>query len=135
MTGRSIGEGLELACAVAGGPVAWLAQVNLTYPLIAIPCFPGAARNLAFPGEARWAFILAIAVYLVLLCLAIASALLARKIYRRIPAAKSSADHFEGAGAARIRFLAFCGTLLGTGFSGAILINGLSLLMVPPCAI
>lgn len=34
-----------------------------------------------------------------------------------------------------MRFLAFCGILLGTGFSGFILLNGLALVMVPPCAI
>jgi hypothetical protein len=134
MTGRSVAAGLELAFAVAGGPVAWLAQMNLTYALLATPCFPGPTRNLQFPHGAGWAFILAIAIYLALLGLAFASAWTSRRIYRRIPGGSSS-DHFEGAGPARVRFLAFCGMLLGAGFGLVILVNAFALLMVPPCAI
>lgn len=144
MNGRSIPDrdgrptigGLALAYAVGGAPMAWLGQINVVYPLLATPCFPGPDRNLIFPPNAQWAFILALAVYLVLLSLAVAAALLAWRIYKRLSAGgDSSGDHFEGSGVGRIRFLAFCGILLGVGFSGAILLNAFSLIVVPPCAI
>lgn len=136
MSGRSLVGALEFAYAVAGGPLAWLAQINIVYPLVATPCFPGPSRNLEFPASAQWAFVLAVAVYLLLLALAVGSALLAWRFYNRFAAPRtSSGDHFEGSRAGRSRFLAFCGILLGTGFSGVILLNGFALVMVPPCAI
>jgi hypothetical protein len=136
MSGGSVAGALKLAYAVAGGPFAWLAQINLLYPLVATPCFPGAARNLAYPSSAQWAFVLAIAAYFLLLAVAIGSALVARALYRRFAAPDGwTGDHFEGSGAGRSRFLAFCGILLGTGFSAMILLNGPALVMVPPCAI
>lgn len=144
MTGRDVvehakrprRETIELAYAVCGGPLAWLAQVNVTYPLVAAPCFPGPDRNLSFPYGSHWAFILAIAVYLVLLALAVTAALLAIRLYKRFSAGSARSGHrFEGSGAGRLRFMAFCGILLGIGFSGMILLNGPALVMVPPCAI
>jgi len=133
---RPLIRGPLLGYAVCGAPLAWLMQINVIYPLVATPCFPGPDRNLSFPQHAQWAFILAIAAYLVLLGLAVAATLLAWRIYKLSSAGgASSGDHFEGAGLGRIRFLAFCGILLGVGFSGAILLNAFSLIVVPPCAI
>jgi len=75
-------------------------------------------------------------VYLILLALAVSAAILAWRLYKRFSAGReTSADHFEGSGIGRMRFLAFCGILLGVGFSGAILLNAFSLIVVPPCAI
>lgn len=133
---RSLLKGLELAFAVAGAPLAWLTQINVVYPLTATPCFPGPDRNLAFPQHAQWAFVLAIAAYLVLLALAFSAAILAWRLYKRFSGGReTSADHFEGSGIGRIRFLAFCGILLGVSFTGFILLNAFSLIVVPPCAI
>jgi len=129
-------KGLELAFAVAGAPLAWLTQINVVYPLTATPCFPGPDRKLAFPADAQWAFVLAVAAYVVLLALAVSAGILAWRLHKRFSAGReTSADHFEGSGIGRMRFLAFCGILLGVGFSGAILLNAFSLIVVPPCAI
>ena len=134
--GHSRLKGLELAFAVACAPVAWLTQINVVYPLTATPCFPGPDRKLAFPADAQWAFVLAVAAYVVLLALAVSAGILAWRLYKRFSAGReTSADHFEGSGIGRMRFLAFCGILLGVGFSGAILLNAFSLIVVPPCAI
>ena len=127
---------LELAYAVAGGPVAWLAQMNLDYPLVATPCFPGPQRNLMFPANAQWAFVAAVVIYLALVAAAVGSGIVARQLFRRLRAGNSeSSGHFEGAGPGRVLFLAFAGMLLGFGFSIAILINSIALMVVPPCAI
>ena len=133
---RPMIRGLALAYAVGGAPLAWLTQINVVYPLTATPCFPGPDRNLAFPPHAQWAFILAIAAYLILLAVAVSAGILAFRLYKSVSAeSSSSGDHFEGSGVGRIRFLVFCGILLGVGFSGAILLNAFSLIVVPPCAI
>jgi hypothetical protein len=132
----SLRDRLELGFAVCGGPLAWLAQINLTYPLFATPCFPGPVRNLVYPLQSEWAFVLAVAVYVALLAIAALSALLSLRIYRRFQqAGSSSGDNFEAAGIGRMRFLAFSGMLLGTGFSGLLLVNALPLLLVTPCAL
>lgn len=136
MSGRSVVGTLQAAYAVAGGPLAWLAQINIVYPLLATPCFPGPSRNLAFPAGAHWAFVLAVVVYFVLLAAAVLSGLVAFRLFNRLAASgHSTGNHFEGGGTGRMRFLAFSGILLGGGFSGVILLNGLALVMVPPCAI
>ena len=133
---HSLLKALELAFAVVGAPLAWLTQINIVYPLIATPCFPGPDRKLAFPADAEWAFVIAVAAYVVLLLLAISAAILAWRFYKGFSAGRqTSGDHFEGSGMGRRRFLAFCGILLGVGFSGAILLNAYSLVVVPPCAI
>lgn len=129
-------KGLELAVALAGAPLAWLAQITLVYPLFARPCFPGAERNLAFPKHSHWAFLLAIAGYVALLAIAVSAAFLAWRLYRRFSAGcGASGHHFEGSGIGRMRFIAFFAILLGVGFSAVILLNAFSLIVVPPCAL
>jgi len=72
----------------------------------------------------------------VLLALSLSAAILAWRLYKRFSAGRQSPeDHFEGSGMGPQRFLAFWGILLGVGFSGAILLNAFSLIVVPPCAI
>lgn len=133
---RNLVTGLEHVYAVCGGPVSWLAQINLVYPLVATPCFAGPQRNLSFPPDAHWAFIAALVIDLALLVAAAASGLLSGRIFTRSGGAdERSREHFERAGVGRLQFLTYWGMLLGFGFSVLILLNAIAFIMVPPCAI
>lgn len=127
--------GMELAFALAGGPLAWFAQLNVNYALTAQPCFPGPHRNVELPGDAHWAFAAAIVVYLLLLAVAVAAGLLSLRLFKRTrnETVGSNAD-VEEAGTGRTRFLAYWGMLMGFGFAVVILVNAVALIMVPQCA-
>ena len=128
--------GFELAFALWGGPLAWFVQLNVNYALVAQPCFPGPNRNLELPGEAQWAFVAAVVVYLLLLAVAVAAGLLSVRLFQRTRDETVGSDtDVEEAGTGRTRFLSYWGMLLGFGFAVVILVNAAGLIMVPPCAI
>lgn len=133
---RTFFRNLLLAYGVVGGPLAWLSQINVDYPLVATPCFPGPERRLSFPSGADWAFAVAIAVYVGLFLFALGAGLVSRSSWKRLGEGISgSGDHFEDSGSGLTRMLAFWGMLLGFGFSIVILLNAFALLTVPPCAL
>ena len=125
-----------LAYAVCGGPIGWLAQINLDYPLLATPCFSGADRNLSVPAGAVGTIVAAAVLYVGILLFAAGSGLTAYFLFKRLTDGRlGSASHFEQAGTGVSRFLAFWGILLGFGFSIVILLNAIAFLMIPPCAL
>ena len=132
---RRVG-GRELAFALWGGPLAWFAQLNINYALVATPCFPGPHRNLQLPGNAQWTYVLAIIVYLMLLAVAVCAGLLSARLFRRVGGETAGSDaDVEEAGTGRTRFLSYWGMLLGFGFAVVILVNAAALIFIPPCAI
>lgn len=119
--------GWRLAFAVMAAPLAWFVQLDANYGLFALPCFSGPDRNRFFPGQSQWVWAAAIAVYLVCLAIAIAAALASLRIYRRAAGG--------GEQGSRDCFLGLAGIMLGVTFAATIFVNGLAMLMVPPCAL
>lgn len=118
---------LALVFSVAGGPLAWLAEINSNYGLLGQPCYPGPERNVVMPQHAMWVWPLAIAIYVLCLAVALSSALVAVGVYRR-----ARAGDPEGRDS-RNCFLGFSGMICGFGFSAVIFANLLALIVVPPC--
>jgi hypothetical protein len=122
----------ETVLGFAGGPLAWLVQLCVSYGLAADPCYAGPERVGGGTGMGT-----GIGIILVLLgCLAVAAtgAVVSLRVYRRTrhEMEGSAGDLFEG-GRGRTRFLALWGILLGAGFAGLILLNGVALVGVPAC--
>jgi hypothetical protein len=121
----------ETTLGLGGGPLAWILQLVAGYAIVVAPCYTGPDREAA--GQASlWA----IALYLFCLALALAGGLVSLIVYRRTRReVEGSADDLLEAGHGRTRFLALWGSLLGFGFAGVILVNGIALVGVPPCAL
>ena len=121
----------ETVLGLAGGPLAWIVQLVAGYAIAAAPCYTGPDRDAAGQGS-LWA----IALYLLCLALALAGGMVSLIVYRRT---RGETEHSEGAlvegGHGRTRFLALWGMLLGFGFAGVILVNGIALVGVPACAL
>lgn len=136
MTERAGGRPVELVAAVAGGPLAWLAQMNLLYPLVGDPCFTASQRQLSYPANGEWSFVVGVLVYLTALLVSLGAAWLSLRLLKRLKGrAARPHQHFEKREIGRLRFSAYCGMLLGVGFSILILLNGLSLMVIHPCAL
>jgi hypothetical protein len=121
----------ETTLGLGGGPLAWILQLAAGYAIVVAPCYTGPDREAA--GQASlWA----IALYLFCLALALAGGLVSLIVYRRTRReVEGSAGDLLEAGHGRTRFLALWGSLLGFGFAGVILVNGIALVGVPPCAL
>jgi hypothetical protein len=121
----------ETMLGLAGGPLAWIVQLVAGYAIVVAPCYTGPDRDAA--GQASlWV----VALYLFCLALALAGGLVSLIVYRRT---RGETEHSEDAlvegGHGRTRFLALWGMLLGFGFAGVILVNGVALVGVPACAL
>lgn len=128
--------GWETAFSLFGGPLAWFLQLNASYLLMSTPCYPSADRNVALPAEAMWVWPLAVGTYLLCLAIALASGVVALKLFRRTRDESAGAEaDVEEAGTGRTRFLAYWGLLLGFGFSVVIFVNAIALALVPPCVL
>ena len=121
----------ESVLGLGGGPLAWIVQLAAGYAIAAAPCYTGPDRDAA--GQASlWI------VALSLLCLALAAAggICSLIVDRRT---RRETEHSEAQllehGHGRTRFLALWGMLLGFGFAGVILLNGVALVGVPACAL
>jgi hypothetical protein len=121
----------ETMLGLGGGPLGWILQLVAGYAIVAAPCYTGPDREGA--GQASlWA----IALYLACLALALSGGLVSLLVYRRTRReAEGSADELLERGHGRTRFLALWGSLLGFGFAGVILVNGIALVGVPACAL
>jgi hypothetical protein len=121
----------ETMLGLAGGPLAWIVQLMAGYAIAAAPCYTGPDRDAAGQGS-LWAIVL----YLLCLALALAGGMVSLIVYRRT---RGETEHSEDAlvehGHGRTRFLALWGMLLGFGFAGVILVNGIALVGVPACAL
>jgi hypothetical protein len=121
----------ETCLGLAGGPLAWIVQLAAGYAIAAAPCYTGPDRDAA--GQASlWV----VALYLFCLALALAGGVVSLIVYRRT---RQETGHSEASlvesGHGRTRFLALWGMLLGFGFAGVILVNGIALVGVPACAL
>jgi len=126
----------RLGYALLGGPLAWWAQLNISYGLAVTPCFPGPERNLQLPGDATWILWVTAIAYLALLAMAVGAGLTAVQVYRKVQGEDAGSDaEVDEAGTGRTRFLAYCAMLLGFGFAAVILVNVAALLVVPPCGV
>jgi hypothetical protein len=119
---------LALIFAVAGGPLAWLVQLNTNYGLLGQPCYPGPDRNAAIPNHSLWVWPVALAIYIFCLVIALLSAIVAISVYRRALAGDPQGRD------SRNCFLGFSGIICGLGFSAVIFANIVALITVPPCA-
>jgi hypothetical protein len=121
----------ETVLGLAGGPLAWIVQLTAGYAIAAAPCYAGPDR-----GAAGQASLWVVALYLACLALALAGGMVSLIVYRRT---RRETGHSEDAllegGHGRTRFLALWGMLLGFGFAGVILLNGIALVGVPACAL
>jgi hypothetical protein len=121
----------ETTLGLAGGPIGWIVQLAASYAIVAAPCYIGPDRQGA--GQASlWVIVL----YVACLALAVVGGIVSLLVYRRTrrETEHSEADLVEG-GHGRTRFLALWGMLLGFGFAGVILLNGIALVGVPACAL
>jgi hypothetical protein len=123
----------ETVLGFAGGPLAWLVQLCVSNGLAADPCYAGPERGVAGGTGIGIGIIL---VFLACLAVAATGAVVSLRVYRRTrhETEGSAGDLFER-GRGRTRFLALWGILLGAGFAGLILLNGVALVGVPACAL
>jgi hypothetical protein len=121
----------ESVLGLGGGPLAWIVQLAAGYAMAAAPCYAGPDREAAGQGS-FWLILL----YLLCLALALAGGLVSLMVYRRTRReTEHSEEELVEGGHGRTRFLALWGSLLGFGFAGVILLNGIALVGVPACAL
>jgi amino acid transporter len=124
----------ESALGILGGPLAWFAQLCISYALFSTPCFPDAQR-IARLADPAGIFAAGLVVYLLCLGIALAGASVSLRVYRRTRGeAGGASDALLDAGRGRTRFLALWGVLLGAGFAVAIIVTAIAMLEVPACA-
>jgi hypothetical protein len=128
-------SGLELAFAVAGGPVAWFLQFNAGYALASWPCFPGDHRmQLPMDGYA-WSFPVMVAAMIAGVIIALTALWVSWRALRKTrDEGPGDHRHLLEAGTGRTRFLALWGVVLGSGFAIASLITGVAFILLPRCA-
>lgn len=117
---------------VAGGPVAWNAQLVANYALAAYPCFPdGAPRTQVLPGwENEWIVLLVIN----LLAIAVTAACVVIGAYgwRWIARCRANGEG-EAHGVPTTRALSLGAILFGTVFFIATVFTLIALALAPPC--
>jgi hypothetical protein len=128
-------SGLELAFAVAGGPVAWFIQFTAGYALASWPCFPGDHR-MQFPMDGYvWSFPAMVVIMTAGVVIGVAALWVAWGAFQRTrEEGPGDHRHLLDAGVGRTRFLALWGVVLGSGFALASLITGVAFVFLPRCA-
>lgn len=125
--------GWKVVTGIFGAPAAWLTQMSLSEPLAAQTCYPHTAP-LPAPVWPSLQLLLA-AITLGALALALGCTLVAWSAWRVTHAQPgSTGTQTMDVGDGRPRFLAGIGVLTGILFVVAILITGLAVLIVSPCA-
>lgn len=115
-----------------GGPVAWSVQELATYALSASACNPPGLRGGVprMPGLRAWELIVGV----VVLAVAIGAAWTAVRGWHAARPAHGSAEGLQlEVGEGRVGFMAFAGILLSAIFLFGIVMNLVSIFMVPPC--
>lgn len=118
--------------ALAGGPVAWNAQLLANYALASYPCFPGPTpRTHPLPGwEREWVVLLLI--NLAAIAVTVACVLIGAYGWRWI--ARCRADgQADAHGVPATRALALGAILFGTVFFGATVFTLIAMALAPPC--
>ena len=124
-----VGLALLLA-ALALGPVAWIAQLLVTYGIASHACYPDGSPAIAYAIDGLWSVLLA--ANLVAVALTVAAALGSYRNYRAAGSA-TGRDEARARVAGRTQFLAAWGGMAGLGFLAGALVDLVALLVVPPC--
>lgn len=124
----------ELGFALAAAPLAWAAQLVLTYGVASHVCFGGAAPRAAASFNWTGATSVLLATQLIALAIALIGAAVAYRLWRATrEEASGETHHMIEAGRGRTRFLALWGLMTSLGFAGAILFAAVGSLVVPLC--
>jgi hypothetical protein len=118
---------------VLGGPVAWFLQLCIGDWLASAPCYPGSVRYLVPPSSLAWTWPTLIVLLTACALIAFVACLVSWRIWRE---SRVSPYALRGVGppAARVRFLAFFGIVLGAGFCVATLLTAVAFATLPRCA-
>jgi hypothetical protein len=113
-----------LILCLAAAPAAWAAHLTLNYALTSRACYSGSAplATILPVGHVLWWVLPLVDVAALAICATTIS------ISYRLRQRPESPTH-----AARTRFLAQCGIILGAGFLIATLFDGVAIFMVPLC--
>ena len=125
----------QIAIAIAAGPLAWFTLVCAGEVLADEPCFPDGHRFLRPVPALQWTWPALIVLLALCALLALASFLLAFKLYRATrseEAGRPGGLLDEGVG--RTRFMALWGLLYGAGFCIATLFSLAAFVALPRCA-
>jgi hypothetical protein len=124
----------ELGFSLAAAPLAWGAQLVLSYGLASHVCFGGSAPRGGQAAHWTAAMSLLLATQLVALAIALIGAAMAYRLWRATRREVSDEPHeMIEAGRGRTRFLALWGLMTSLGFAGAILFGVIGSLLVPLC--
>jgi hypothetical protein len=118
--------------ALFGGPLAWFVQLNVSFALASQSCFLNGERIAAFSVSPGWTRPSMIALTSMACVIALLSAHISWRAYRRTDD-KSGGDDLPDMAAGRSRFLALWGVALGAGFALATALTAIAFL-VPRCA-
>lgn len=117
-----------------GGALAWWAQLCIGYGLSSWACYPHGVP-LETP-VVDWSRGVTIALLLACALVAVASAFVSWRIYRRVgPEKEGGPKDLLHKGHGRTRFVAMWGILLGAGFTIATLATLTAFIWVPRCAV
>jgi hypothetical protein len=120
-----------------GAPFFWSLQLIITYALAAHACYPRHAALLTFTSPAVRAAACSVIVAALGGCAAATTIsirnCLALRAVRRAPTGDGDGDGDGGAREGRTRFMAYSGVLLGTLFTGAVVLSAVAVLLLPLC--
>jgi hypothetical protein len=116
-----------LAFGASAAPIAWLAQVMLSYGITAYACYPGDHPQMIASATLLRAIVYVVDAVAVLL--AVGGGLVSWHCFRKMP---GRAD--APAPQSRARFLAVWGIFSSQWFLGAIIFGVIASVSVPPCA-
>jgi len=120
--------------ALLAGPVAWTAQLTISYGLSSYACFPRAhPLASALPGWG-WVWPAALAINIAALAVAVAAIVVSFRSWQRA-SEEAPGGHLQliESGEGRTRFLAVWGIWSGVWFAVGILFNTIGVLWVPLC--
>lgn len=125
---RARPSSIKLWLGLFGAPLAWIAQVSLSEPLVAYACYPYQAPV----SEPVWNALPAMLAGIGLACLAVAllSALMVWRLWRQSERQSAGIGKEEGLQ----RFLVHLGAMSSFIFSVAIVFNICAIWLVSPCS-
>jgi hypothetical protein len=127
-----VGDG-SLWFGLFGAPFFWSVQLIITYALAAHACYPRHAALLTFTSRPVRAAACSVIVAALGGCAAAMTISIrncrALQAGRRAPTGNGDGGAREG----RTRFMAYSGVLLGTLFTGAVVLSAVAILLLPLC--
>jgi hypothetical protein len=116
---------------LAGGPLAWAAQLNIGYALTSYPCNPGGHSAGAMLAGWAWTRGAALGLNGLAALVAVAAGLVSLGVWRATRGEKDG--HPVDVGEGRTRFLGVCGAFTSFGFLAAIVFDTVMILGAPAC--